>query len=79
MTVAIRVPGPDSSAAVKLPNYVENVYLLLDDDGDFSAGSKEIALTLQDDVWQGTFTIESATAYFTFASVSMAGGISFAP
>jgi hypothetical protein len=79
LTMTLRVSENSSSANEKLPEHLGNLYLLLDDDGDFSTGSVEIPLTSYGTQWEGTFTVSSATPYFSFASESLPVGTTIAP
>jgi hypothetical protein len=66
-TLAIRVPDYVENAFT-LPEAVSTIYALLDDDGDFSAGTTEIPLTLNGAYREGTVSFDSATPYLTFAT-----------
>lgn len=68
-TLAIRVPDYVANAYTLPPSVNNTIYLLLDDDGDFSAGTTEIPLTLNGAYREGTMSFDPATPYLTFATV----------
>jgi hypothetical protein len=77
--LVLRVPDHTSTAVNKLPATSGTVYALFDDDGDFSAGAREIALTLQNGYREGTVNYTAATPYLTFAVLEGTPQIEVAP
>jgi hypothetical protein len=67
-TVTIQVPASVSTAAAKLPLERDGaVYLLVDDDGDFSNGATEVPMALNGSNWEANTYLENGQ-YFTFAT-----------
>ena len=66
-TVTIQVPASSSTATTKLPAELNKMYMLVDDDGDFSSGAMELPMTLNGDNWELNYEFTGNT-YFTFAT-----------
>lgn len=66
-TVTIQVPASTSPATTKLPAELSGMYLLVDDDGDFSSGAIELPMTLNGDNWEVNYEF-TGNGYFTFAT-----------
>lgn len=63
----ISVPDNSSNASGDLPRETTTVYLLVDADGDFSAGATEIAMTLSGTERVATTDLDDGQ-FFTFAT-----------
>lgn len=66
-SVRIQVPDNNSGQRVTLPLENSTVYLLLDADGNFSAGATEVAMTLNGTNWEADVNFTDGQ-YFTFAT-----------
>jgi hypothetical protein len=66
-SVKIRVPDNSSSLATKLPAETSNLFLLIDDDGDFSSGATEIPMAPNGADWEVDQDLLDGK-YFTFAT-----------
>ena len=66
-SVRVRVPDNSSPLSSKLPPEAYPVYLLVDDDGDFSSGATEITMTLNGTDWEGDVNFTNGQ-YFTFST-----------
>ncbi len=66
-SVKIRVPDNSSALASKLPAEITTIYLLVDDDGDFSSGATEMSMALTGTDWEVDADLLNGK-YFTFAT-----------
>ena len=67
--VQIQVPDDSSALAAKLPaeGASDQIYLLVDDDGDFADAQISVAMTLNGTNWEASYDF-SDDQYFTFAT-----------
>lgn len=66
--ITIQVPASTSTAATRLPLERDGaMYLLVDDDGDFSNGATEVPMSLSGTNWEANAYLEDGQ-YFTFAT-----------
>ncbi len=66
-SVKVRVPDNSSPLSVKMPPEAYPVYLLIDEDGDFSSGATEISMTLNGTDWEAEYDLQNGY-YFTFST-----------
>ena len=66
-SVKIRVPDNTSALASKLPAKTSTIFLLVDDDGDFSSGATEIPLAANGTDWDVDYDLLDGQ-YITFAT-----------
>ncbi|MDZ7846714.1 MAG: hypothetical protein U5L96_08060 [Owenweeksia sp.] len=76
----VSVPDNSSSEPTKLPAEQTTIYLLADNDADFSSGATEFAMSLNGTDWESTLNLDNYD-YFTFATEAVAstpgpGGVS---
>ncbi|MCK6691630.1 MAG: FG-GAP-like repeat-containing protein, partial [Thermoanaerobaculia bacterium] len=65
-TVKVRVPDDSSPLTTKLPTETGTVYLLVDADGDFTAGATAVPMTLVGTNWEADRDFANGE-YFSFA------------
>ncbi len=64
---SVKIQIADNSGTNGLPQEVNTVYLLVDADGNFTAGATEIAMTLNGTNWEANVDLTNGQ-YFTFAT-----------
>lgn len=64
---SVKIQVGDNSGSNGLPSEENTVYLLIDNDGDFSSGATEIAMTLNGTKWEANADLSNGQ-FFTFAT-----------